>query len=397
MPTSRRDFIAQTAAFTVASSLLSRSSSAQEAKKYKACIITDHKNGGYGHDLHLAFAHRKDVQVVALAEPFDKAQAKWGKEVGAERTYADWREMLEKEKPDLVSVGPRLTVGHKDYLLACAEIGAHGYMEKPLAVDLAEADEMVAAVEAKNLKWAIAHQKRMTPHVQHAHKKIVEEGLIGDILELRSRGKEDGRAGGEDLLVLGTHVFDLMVFFMGKAQWVSADITVDGRPATAADVKEASEPLGPVAGDRIQATYAFDKGIKGYFSSMKNSDGGGGRWGVDIYGSKGIVKMRINEEPIIHVCMGSSWAPGDEGAKWEWLPDAPAAFDKESKLSQVMNAFAVDDLIASIEEDREPAVSVQKARDTMEMIVAPYESHMAGGCPVKLPLAERTHPLKRWA
>ena len=52
--------------------------------------------------------------------------------------YRDYREMLEKEKPDLVAIGPRNTVRHKEYILACAAAGAHGYLEKPVAVDCAE-------------------------------------------------------------------------------------------------------------------------------------------------------------------------------------------------------------------------------------------------------------------
>ena len=71
------------------------------------------------------------------------ARAKHAKEAGVERTYADYREMLEKERPDLVAVGPRHTVKHRDYLLACAEVGAHGFIEKPFCDDLAKGDEMV--------------------------------------------------------------------------------------------------------------------------------------------------------------------------------------------------------------------------------------------------------------
>ena len=97
---------------------------------------------------------------------------------------------LEKEKPDLVAIGPRWTINHKDYLLACADIGAHGFMEKHICVDLEEADEMIAAVEAKNLKWSLAYNFRVTPEVQHARHMFRKEGIIGSPLEMRARGKE---------------------------------------------------------------------------------------------------------------------------------------------------------------------------------------------------------------
>jgi predicted dehydrogenase len=396
MQQNRREFLAGAAALTISTALAGKAASAEGGKKYRACIIGDWDNGAYGHSLHLAFLKRPDVEVVALADPHEKARAKFAKECGAAKTYADYKEMLKTEKPDLVSIGPRFTVRHKEYLLAAAEVGAHGYMEKPIAPDLAEADAMVQAIEAKNLKWAVAHQKRMTPLIAHLKKLVFQDGLIGDVLEMRGRGKEDKRAGGEDLLVLGTHLMDLMEYFAGKPKRVVADITVEGRPATKADVHEASEPLGLVVGDRIQVAYAFDNGLKGYFSTMKNADGDGGRWGLDLYGSKGIVTIRMAEDPIVYLLREPSWAPGGKETQWEPLPDAPAALPTDNKdLLNTMNGYAVDDLIAAISENREPGVSLQKARDALEMILAAYESYIHKG-PVELPLKERTHPLTRW-
>jgi len=361
---------------------------------YRACIIGDTRQGGYGHELHLAWSKRKDVEVVGLADPDEKGRKEHAAAAGAKRTYAGYREMLEKEKPDLVSVGPRWTVNHRDYLLACAEVGAHGYLEKPISTDLTEADEMVEAIEKRNLKWAIAHQKRMTPTIQHTKKLVFEKGLIGDVLELRGRGKEDQRAGGEDLIVLGTHIFDLMLFFMGKAEWCASDIRVDGRPATKSDVRQPSEPLGPILGNQIQSTFGFRNGVPGYFSSRLNPDGNGGRWGLDIYGTRGIVTLRIEVLPVIYWAESTSWEQGKKKLEWKPLPDAPVL--ESDNPSVDMNAFAIDDLMAAIEEDREPQVSVQSGRDSYEMIQAVYAAHIHGGR-VDLPLENRRHPLVEWS
>jgi hypothetical protein len=70
----------------------------------------------------------------------------------AARGYRDYREMLSKEKPDLVSIGPRWTDQRRDMVTAAAEAGAHIMLEKPFAPSLADADAMVEAVE-KN-RWA---------------------------------------------------------------------------------------------------------------------------------------------------------------------------------------------------------------------------------------------------
>ena len=78
-------------------------------------------------------------------------------------------------------------------------------------------------MEKRNLKLAIAHQTRYSPALVHA-KKAIAEGLLGDILELRGRGKEDARAGGEDLMVLGTHIMDLMRCLRRRSTWCFAEV-----------------------------------------------------------------------------------------------------------------------------------------------------------------------------
>jgi len=392
MQLNRRGFLAASSAFAVAAT-----AGAQSGKKYKACIIGDTALGGYGHQIQNAFAFREDVAIVGLADPDETGRARYGKEVSAERTYGDFREMLDKERPDLVAIGPRCTVNHRDYLLASAEVGAHGFIEKPFCDSLDAGDEMIAAVDAKNLKWAIAYNFRGMPLVQRA-KKLVDEGLIGTVLEARGRGKEDHRAGGEDLIVLGTHVLDMMRFFMGASpDWCAADITAAGRAATPADVREATEPLGPIVGDRIHAMYGLGGGMVGYFDSMKNPDGNGGRFGMDLYGSRGVLSIRIpkgDETVRVGWLDESSWAPLGKDAKWQPLPDSPAL--EPAIPPPARNRIITDDLIAAIEEERRPAFSVHDGLASWEMIQAAFEACVQGRR-VTLPLAARTHPLKRWS
>jgi len=363
-------------------------------KKYKACIIGDSKQGGYGHCIHLAFAPRDDVAVVAVADPDEAGRSKYAADAGAPRTYADYREMLEKERPDLVGIGPRWTVSHEDYLLACAEAGAHGLIEKPLCVDLEEADRMVAAIERKDLKWGIAFNARATPLISHLKRLLWDEGLIGEVLEARGRGKEDHRAGGEDLIVLGAHALDMMAYLLdGPPAWCFADITCKGKRAVPADVREPTEPLGPVVGDRIHAVYGFNHGVTGYFASMSNPHGNGGRFGLDLYGSKGIVTIRIGAVPAVYWIDDPTWAPGGREAAWKPLPGAPDCSALEQPRQR--NKPIVDDLIAAIEEGREPAVSLRDGRIAQEMIQAVFASHVQGQR-VAIPLEKRAHPLKGW-
>ncbi len=384
----RRGFVATAAALPIGAAL-----AGPGGTQYKACVIGDSGNGGYGHRFHQVWAPRDDIEVVAVADPDEEGRRKHVAEAKAQRGYADYAEMLEKEKPDLVSIAPRTTVNHEEYLLACAAAGAHGMMEKPIASDLAEADAMVNAIEANGLKWGMGFNFRATPVMQHAKRMILEEGIIGEVLELRSRGKEDRRAGGEDLIVLGTHSFDMMIALVGKPTWCAADVQVGTRPAGRGDVREATEELGPIVGDRVQAIFGFPNGVYGYFSSVKTADGSGGRWGLDVYGTKGIVTIRLTEIPEVRLLRQSDWTTADKDARWEAMPDEPT-MDRETLRAQ-RYAPIVDDVLACIGADRTPEVSLQDGRDSYEMIQAVFASCAAGGR-VELPLQERGHPLKGW-
>jgi predicted dehydrogenase len=94
------------------------------------------------------------------------------------------------------------------------------------------------------LKIAVAHQMRIAPNILHLNRAI-EAGLIGDLAQMHAYGKQDQRAGGEDLLVLGIHLFDLMRFFAGDAAWCTARVQQDGREITRGDGRSATENIGP--------------------------------------------------------------------------------------------------------------------------------------------------------
>ena len=382
----RRSFM-ETSTVALAANMISTQTPLPE-KKLRAVVIGDTQHGGYGHDLHLVWASHPEVEVVAVADPDEAGRLQHAAAAKAQRTYADYREMLDKEKPDLVTVGPRWTSHHREYLQTAAACGAHGLMEKPVAAALTEADEMVKAIEAASLKWSIGFNFRALPIFSYA-KRLIEQGLIGTLLEMRGRGKEDARAGGEDLMVLGTHIFDLMRFFAGDARWCMADITTDGRPAQKSDVHEGTEPVGPIVGDRIHATYGFDHNVVGFFASVKTTQVNGGRWGLDLYGTNGVITIRQNGGASIRLLRASTWAA--KNANWEPLPDAPSGeFENDDRY-----VYIVNDLLAAIRENRRPQVSLQDGCASLEMIQALYEAYLHGGR-VTLPLSKRTHPLKRW-
>jgi predicted dehydrogenase len=362
-------------------------------KRYRVAVIGRTGKGNYGHGLDTVWKQIDNVEIVAVADEDEKGRAAAAQRLGAKNAYADYRQMLDKERPQIVSVADRFLDAHRDMVVACAQAGAGVFLEKPMARTLAEADEMVRACEQHHVKLAIAHQTRYSPRLKVV-RELIGEGRLGDLLELRGRGKEDSRGGGQDLMVLGTHVMDLMRFVAGDARWCHARVLQGGKPATKADVREGGEGMGPILGDHLFATYGFDRGAVGSFGSHRAKDGAGARFGLTIYGSKGVIQVTTGSLPAAYFLDDPSWFPGRSKKAWQEVTSAGIGKPeplKDGGLNQG-NVWIARDLIAAIETDRQPLGSMYDGRAALEMILAVYESHRTGG-PAALPLVNRRHPL----
>ena len=364
--------------------------------KYRVAVIGRTGKGNYGHGLDVVWKEIDNVEIVAVADPDDKGREAAAKRLGVKNAYAEYQKMLDKEKPQIVSVADRFLDEHKNMVVACARAGASVFLEKPMARTLAEADEMIAACEKHHVKLAIAHQTRYSPRAERV-RELVTSGRLGDLLELRGRGKEDRRGGGEDLMVLGTHVFDLMRLFAGDAGWCFAKVQSNGKPATKADVvRQGAEGMGPLVGDHVNAVYGFPKGALGTFGTHRARHGASARFALSIYGSRGIVQMNTGSLPAVWFCDDPSWMPGKSKVAWQEVTSAGLGKPETLKDTTATpgNVGIVKDLIDSIEKDKQPLGSMYDGRAALEMILAVYESHRLG-TPVELPLKNREHPLTK--
>ena len=245
---SRRQFVRLTAsgALVVASGL--RGFAADSNAKLKAAVIGHTGRGDYGHGLDGIFTNRPNVELVAVADPDPDGCAKTAAKIRAPRSYTDYHELLEKERPNLVSIAMRQSDQHHAIALAALRVGAHIYCEKPFVTAPNESDELLTEADKRRLKIAVAHTMRMTP-VMVGLKQAIAEGLIGDIAEVRAFGKQDARAGGEDMMVLGSHLFDLLRMFLGDPLWCSARVLWRGRDITPADRRIVQDNVGYIAGE----------------------------------------------------------------------------------------------------------------------------------------------------
>lgn len=362
---------------------------------YRVAVIGHTGRGDYGHGVDTVWARLPDrCELVAVADADPQGLSRAAAKLKAPKAFADYRKMLDEVRPDIVGIGPRWLDQHRDMVVAAAERGIHVFMEKPFCRSPAEADQMIAALEKHHVKLAIAHQTRYSPKLQVV-RDLILEGKIGKVLELRGRGKEDARGGGEDLWVLGSHVMNLIHYFGGNPRWCFAEVQQDGKPVTSKQVRPGNEEIGLLAGDHVTAVYGLDDGAIASFGSHKNA--AGNRFGLQIYGSKGVIEILTGYLPAAHFLADPMWSPGR--SKTPWVPISSAGLEQPESLTDgsadAGNQAAIEDLIGAIEMDREPECSAYEGRQTIEMISAVFASHRQGA-PVKMPLAVRSNPLEGW-
>jgi predicted dehydrogenase len=371
------------------------------SRKYRIGIIGSTGRGGYGHGIDSVWARATvesgpAFEVVAIADEDPAGLAAIGQRLGVTRLYASYREMLAREKLDLVGIGPRWVSDRVAMVTAAAEAGCHLFLEKPLAATLLEADAMWAACQRARVKCALAHQLRAMPPVRRAFADI-RAGRFGKVRRLFGQPTDDARGGGEELIVHGSHFFDLMIALAGPPRWVNAHLAEGARDATFADRREGREPIGPIVGDSAAVTIGFDDGVRGFWNSTANLNRHGSLYGLLIQCDRATVAMRTRGEVFIYP--SPAIEPENEKHAWEKVWVESWHFTPEHRPAPLTdyihrgNVTLVRELVTAIEHDTEPTASLRDAVLVTEIIQGAYASHFAGGRRLPIPLADRRHPL----
>jgi len=397
LPLSRRELLKQGAVAVAAGFLAASRAPAGAAPTVRRAAIIGHTGaGGYGHGIERLFKNLPGITVVAVADPHEEGRAKAKAVCGAARDYSDYHEMLSRENPDLVAIGPRWASEHLAMARAALEAGAHVYLEKPFTNTLAEADEILRLARQKNRRVAVAHVTRSAPNVVRLERAL-REGLIGDVLEIHTMGKMGSRSGGQDMMVLGIHVFDLVRLFAGNVQWCQARIRHQGRKPVLGDAKESpTDRVGPVFGDDIFAHFAMDSGVNVTFRSRAGLEKAAGPFGMEIVGSRGVVRLVSGAVPDIYLLAQPNRAEPTRAEPWaKWTGGVEASAEAEIDGLTGYDAahrHVVSDWLQAIEEKREPLGSGERAMKAIEMahgvFLAGLESRR-----IDFPLVRRSHPL----
>ncbi len=364
----------------------------------RVAVIGRTGRGDWGHAIDELWTNLTTATVTAAADEDEAGLAAAAKRhsLADDAAFRDWRAMLAATKPDVVAICVRHVDCHAEMAIAAAEAGARGiFIEKPFVATPAEADAVVAACQKAGTKLQVAFVNRHAA-TYGAVRDLVEDGKIGKLLELRARGKEDARGGGEDLVVLGCHVLDLMANLGGAPQWCQATATVGGRLITKADAISGPEGIGLIAGVAITAMFGLADGPVGYFASSRDAGLKQPAFGITLVGSAGAIHIRPDHVPQAWLRRGPLWRT-DKEIPWQpigpegLLAAPPTDVDRAAERAS-WGRRAVADLLDAIENDREPETGMEAGRTVVEMTAAILASALTGNR-ITWPLAHRASPL----
>ena len=242
------------------------------------------------------FASRiSGAKLVALCDPVSEALESAAKELGVEKTYTDYRQVLEDRSIHAVVVVTP-TVFHRDIVCAAAEAGKHVLCEKPMAMNETECLEMNAAADKHGIKLQIGFMRRFDESFRYA-KQQIESGAIGDVVLVKSvtHGPSipqpwmyDIKKSNGPLAEVSSHDIDTLHWYTGS--YISEVYAIAGNyrsPDAVADY--------PDFYDNVIMTARFLSGAQGLLDGAQ-----GVRYGydsrVEILGTKGIIHVGRNQE-----------------------------------------------------------------------------------------------------
>lgn len=338
--------------------------------RYRAAIIglgrisstIDDEVAGY-HAVMLPMSHMgcfrevPQIDVVAGADPHPDQRDDFSRRWGVANVYADYREMLEKERPEIVSIAtsakPRPGI-----VIDCAKAGVKALLaEKPLAFSLADTDTMIDTCHETGTLLAVGCTRRWDAYWNMA-KSMIDAGEIGNVLQITAYGNAA-------ISHNGSHLLDLVRYLAGgNVSWLVGEAESDEKAASDEDFK-------------ANGYLAFDNGVRAYIRTWPT---GGAEWNFEVVGETGRLRSIENGGDI------EFWqiVPGSRGGD-----QIRRTFPRPQRIES-MGVRLVHDLIAGIETGKQPNCTGEDGRAALEIAIALRESHRNGNCRVDLPLADRS-------
>ena len=298
-----------------------------------------------------AMIEAKGIDLVAASDlstdQLDDFERRW--DVTA--LYTDYREMIAKEQPDIVSVTTRAEE-RADVVMGVAETGVKAiYATKPMCRSLAEADAMIDTCKKHGVILAIACHKNWSPWF-HSCLDSVRNGMIGDFSSMVCNY-------GWSLSRGHSHTLGLFRLFAdAPAKWVFGHMNSD-------DAAKADDDLHGTG------MILYENGIRGYLNT-------GGWLNIDFVGSDGWISAR-NEHADFEM-----WTRHHETREpiRRQFPNP-----KRPRSSQ---QAAMEGLVRNLDEGSEPLCPGEFGREALEIAIGMRESHRRDGEKMVLPLEDRS-------
>ena len=171
--------------------------------------------GSMGRNHARVYSELSEAELVAVSDTDPKQAEAVAEKFGA-LAYTDYRELLEKEKPDAVSIAVP-TALHEEVGSAALEAGAHVLMEKPIAATLEEGRRLIEKAQSLGRQLMVGHIVRFNPAIRALRQKLVD-GELGRIFQVfcRRTGPFPARIRDVGVVIdLAPHDVDLMRFIIG--------------------------------------------------------------------------------------------------------------------------------------------------------------------------------------
>ncbi|HLW58316.1 MAG TPA: Gfo/Idh/MocA family oxidoreductase [bacterium] len=321
------------------------------------------------HSHAAAYAAIPRTTVVAVCDVvpdlLERFQQQWGDVFPEARRYTDYREMLSRERIDLLSVATP-DDRHAQIVVDAAESGVKGILcEKPIATTLAEADRMIAACAGRRIPLLINHTRRWFPEFVEA-RRLVRANAIG-----RLRRVVAIHGGPRAMLFrMGTHLVDMVCFYAeSEPESVSGELDDEHRhygPRYAGDGGRdgATDP-------GYSAYVRFQSGVRASLTASKQTMY---TFELDLIGAAGRIRVGAH--------VGEIWQAFGDGAP-ALRPLRPPYTTRGD-----MGA-AVAELLGLIEHGGSGSSTGEDGRRALSILLGILQSSDTGGGPVSFPVHDR--------
>jgi predicted dehydrogenase len=334
------------------------------------------------------------TEVVAVCSATEKNVKDFAEKHAIPRWFTDYRKMFEVPEIDMIVLGLPNDL-HCDATLAAAAAGKHVVCEKPLCLNLAEADKMIEACKKAKVKLMYAEELCFTPKYVRI-KQLVDERALGKIHLVKQMEKHDGphagwfwdvkRSGGGVMMDMGCHAIEFFRWLLG------------GPKGGKAKIKNVFADMG---------TYVHADKTKGDDNStliLKMEDGctaiaeeswtkpGGMDDRAEVYGSDGVAFADLLRGNAIHTYSkkGYGYAVEKAGSTQGW------SFTIYEEAWNYGFPQEMAHFVSCVRDDKQPLCTGEDGKAVLEVIFASYASAKEGRR-IDLPFATKaTRPIELW-